>query len=231
MHQALLPLSPTNRKKSSVPPLMYRAFSLSAKVVKGFKTFKNNVLEIEEIIRLFESDATGEILKTQTTYFDAVCYSQSESHLSQDNFRVHFRSKRYFSLGRGKFFSFRLFEKHPLLLRYAEPLVSVHLASLVSDRQMFCEELDLVANKIYGSWRSVEDFCSPPSDWTLEKPYGILMEAPLSYAEAVVEAAERIGVDLFIRNYHKKRDENMPRVFVLDDWFVIADDFRVERIK
>jgi len=194
-------------------------------------SLKNNVLEIEEIIRRFESGAIGEILKTQTTYFDALCFFQSEPLLPQEDFRIHFRGKRNFSLGKGKFFSFQLFEKHPLLLRYAEPLVSVHLASLVSDRQKFREELDLIAKKFYGSWQSVEDFCSPPSDWMLEKPYGILMEAPLSYAEAVVEAAERSGVDLFIRNYHKSRDENMPRVLVLDEWFVIADDFRVERVK
>lgn len=199
--------------------------------MKDYKSFESNVIEIEEIIRFFESGATGEILKTQTTYFDASCCFQSESLTPQDKFRVHLRGKRNFSLGKGKFFSFRLFEKHPLLLRYAEPFVSVHLASFVSDRQKFREELDLVANQFYGSWRSVENFCSPPSDWTLEKPYGILMEAPLSYAEAVVEAAERSNVDLFIRNYHKSRDENMPRVLVFDEWFVIADDFRVQRVK
>lgn len=189
------------------------------------------MLEIEEIIRLFESGATGEILKTQTTFFDALYYFQSELLSPQEKFRVHFRGKRNFSLGKGKFFSFQLFEKHPLLLRYAEPVVSVHIASLVSDRQKFRAELDLVANKFYGRWRSVEDFCSPPSDWTLEKPYGILMGAPLSYAEAVVEAAKGIGVDLYIRNYHKSRDERMPRVLVLDEWFVIADDFKVERVE
>lgn len=199
--------------------------------MKDYKSFENNVLEIKEIIRLFESGATGEILKTQTTYFDALCYFQSESLSPQEKFRVHFRGKRNFSLGRGKFFSFRLFEKHPLLLRYEEPIVLVHLASLVSDRQKFREELNLVANRFYRSWQSVEDFCSPPSDWTLEKPYGILMEAPLSYAQAVVEAAEGIGVDLFIRNYHKARNENMPRVLVLDEWIVVADEFRVERVK
>ena len=193
-------------------------------------SLENNVLEIEEIIGRFEAGATGVILKTQTTYFDALWFFQSEPLSPQDKFRVHFHGKRNFSLGKGKFSSFQLFEKHPLLLRYAEPLVSVHLASLVSDRQKFREELDLVANN-YGNWRSVEDFCSPPSDFTLEKPYGILMEAPLSYAEAVVEAAEKIGVDLFIRNYRKSRDENMPRILVLDEWFVIADDFRVERVK
>lgn len=186
------------------------------------------MLGIEEIIRRFQSGATGEILKTQTTYFDALCSFQSEP---QVKFRVHFRGKRNFLLGRGRFFSFHLFEEHPLLLRYAEPIVSVHLASLVNDRQKFRKELDLIANKFYESWCSAEDFCSPPSDWTLEKPYGILMEAPLSYAKAVVEAAEGIGVDLFIRNYHKLRNENMPHVLVLDEWFVIADDFRVERVK
>ena len=188
------------------------------------------MLEIEEIIRRFESDAIGEILKTQTTYFDALCFFQSEPLLPQEDFRIHFRGKRNFSLGKGKFFSFQLFEKHPLLLRYAEPLVSVHLASLVSDRQKFREELDLIAKKFYGSWQSVEDFCSPPSDWTLEKPYGILISAPLSYAEAVIEAAERIGVKLVFGNRNEPRGQ-MPRVLLLDEWYLIADDFRVERVE
>ena len=189
------------------------------------------MLEIEEITRRFESGATGEILKTQTTYFDVRCSFQSEPILPQENFRIHFRGKQDFSLGKGAFSSLQLFEKHPLLLKYSEPNVLVHLASLVNDRQKFRAELDLVANQFYGKWRLVEDFCSPPSDWTLEKPYGVLMVAPLSYAEAVVEAAERSGVDLFVRNYSKPREENTLRVLVLDEWFVIADDFRVERVK
>ncbi len=191
-------------------------------------SFMSDALKIEDLIVQFNTGASGEILKTQTTYLEVICSFQSEP--SQDKFRIHYRGKREFSLGKGKFTSLELFENHVLLLKYKEPIVSVHLASLVSDRQKFREELDLVANRIYGSWSSVEDFCSPPSDWTLEKPYGILISAPLSYAEAVIEAAERIGVKLVFGHRNEPRGK-MPRVLLLDEWYIIADDFGVERVE
>ena len=179
---------------------------------------------LEELIKRFSLGATGEIIKIQTTFFVAVCSFPAESFTQKENHRVHFRGKRDFLLGKGQFTSLQLFENHPLLLKYNEPLVSVHLTSLVTDRQTFREALDLVANRIYGKWRLVESFCSPPSDWTLEKPYGILMEAPLSYANAVLEAAESCGINLILRNQYELKGKK-PRVLVLDDWYVIADDF------
>ena len=183
-----------------------------------------NIQILEEIIKRFSLGATGEIIKTQTTFFVATCSFHAEPFARKENHRVHFRGKRDFSFRKGHFSSLELFDNHPLLLKYIEPLVSVHLTSLVTDKQTFREALDVVANRIYGKWRSVEPFCSPPSDWTLEKPYGILMEAPLSYAQAVVEAAESCGINLILRNQYEQKGKK-PRVLVIDNWYVIADDF------
>ncbi len=50
------------------------------------------------------------------------------------------------------------------------------------------------------------------------------MEAPLSYAKAVVEAAESCGLNLILRNQYELKGKK-PRVLIIDDWYVIADDF------
>lgn len=183
-----------------------------------------DIQTLEELIKRFSVGASGEIIKTQTTFFVAVCTFPAERLAQKENHRVHFRGKREFLLGKGQFNSLQLFDNHPLLLKYIEPLVSVHLTSLIIDKQAFRDSLDVVANRIYGKWRSVERFCTPPSDWALEKPYGILMEAPLSYAKAVVEAAESCGVNLILRNQYELKGKK-PSVLVIDNWYVIADDF------
>jgi hypothetical protein len=50
------------------------------------------------------------------------------------------------------------------------------------------------------------------------------MEAPLSYAEAVGEAAASCGINLILRNQYELKGKKL-RVLVIDDWYVIADDF------
>jgi hypothetical protein len=184
-----------------------------------------DIQRFEEFAKRCSLGVAGEIIKTQTTFFVAVCSFPAEPFAQKEKYRIHFRGKRDFSIGKGQFTSLQLFDNHPLLLKYIEPLVSVHLTSLVTDRKTFRESLDLVAKHIYGKWSSIERFCLPPSDWTLEKPYGILMEAPLSYANAVVEAAGRCGVNLILRNQYEQNGKK-PRVLILDQWYIIADDFR-----
>ena len=183
------------------------------------------MLEIEEIIRRFESGATGEILKTQTTYFDVVCSFEVETFLSQ-NIRVHFRGKREFSLGKGKFSSLQLFDEHPLLIDYNEPIVRVHLASAVDDKQKFREELEHAANQVFDGWRSFERYLIMPLDKFLEKSYGVLVSAPKSFAEAVVKAGERSDVKLVLHEGYDQKGK--WHVLLLDDWYVVADSFRTE---
>lgn len=180
--------------------------------------------KFEEFVKRFSLGASGEIIKTQTSFFAAVCSFPAEQFGKNIKCRVHFRGKRDFLLGKGSFTNLQLFENHPLLLKYIEPHVSVHLTSLITDRQIFRNALDHVAERVFGKWRSVERFCAPPSDWTLEKPYGILMEAPLSYAKAVVEAVENCGVNLILRDQYEQKGKK-PRVLVIDNWYIIADDF------
>ncbi len=188
----------------------------------------NDVLEIKDLIKHFESGATGEIVKTQTTYLDAVCSFRSES-CSPQKFRVHFRGKREFLLGKGGFTRLRLLDKHPLLLDYTEPHIAVQLISTVNEKQLFREELALAADKIFDGWRSVEDYNFMPLDEFLEGSYGILMVAPKPFAEAVMQAAERSGVKLRVSEEYPSKG-NVPLVLLLDEWCVVADDFKVERV-
>jgi hypothetical protein len=186
------------------------------------------VLKIDDLIERFNFGASGDIIKTQTTYLDAVCSFQDEL-LSPETFRIHFRGKREFSLGKGKFTSLKLLENHPLLLEYIEPIVAVQLVSPVNDKEMFRRELELAANQVFDGWRSVEHYNFMSLDKFLAESYGILMEAPKSYAEAALQAGERSGVKLTLRERYEPKGK-LPHVLLLDEWYIVADDFTVERV-
>lgn len=183
------------------------------------------MLEIKDLINRFESGATGKIAKTQTTYFEIV-YSFEPETFSSQKIRVHFRGKREFSLGKGKFSSLQLFDEHPLLIDYNEPIVRVHLASAVDDKQKFREELEHAANQVFDGWRSFERYLTMPLDKFLEKSYGVLVSAPKSFAEAVIKAGERSDVELVLREGYDQKGKWC--VLLFDDWFVIAESFRTE---
>lgn len=186
---------------------------------------KNNVLEIKDLINRFESGATGEIVKTQTTYFDVVCSFEPKT-FSPQKIRIHFRGKREFSLGKGKFSSFQMFDEHPLLIDYNEPIVRVHLASAVDDKQKFREELEHAANQVFDGWRSFERYLTMPLDKFLEKSYGVLVSAPKSFAEVIVKAGERCNMKFVLHEGYDRKGK--WHILLLDDWYVIADSFRTE---
>jgi len=183
-----------------------------------------DVLKVEDIIGRFESGAIGEIVKTQTTYLDAICSFQFKP--SPQNLRIHFRGKREFLLGKDKFTRLQLFDEHPLLIDYNEPIVRVHLASAVSDKQKFREELEFAAKQVFKDYRSLERYLLMPLDKFLEKSYGILVSAPKTFADAVIEAGERSEVKLVPHEGYDQKGK--WRILFLGNWYVIADDFRVE---
>jgi hypothetical protein len=183
---------------------------------------------IKELIKYFESGATGEIVTTQTTYLDLACSCQPHSELPE-KYRVHYRGKREFSVETGVFSTLQLFENHPLLIQYTEPMVAVQLVSSVPDKQLFRENVEIAIDRVFGRWRSIEEYQFMPLNTFLEESYGIFVEAPKSLAEALWQAGERSGVKLTMLERHKPKDI-FPRVLLLDSWYVIADDFRIEPV-
>lgn len=193
-----------------------------------------NSLKIEDLIEYFNSDARGEIVKTQTTYLEIVCLFAPEFALFR-KYRIHYCGKREFSIAKGEFTTLLLLDNHPLLLEYTEPFVPVQLISAVSDKQLFRKQLESEINQVFGGWRSVEEYNFMPLDKFLEEDYGILMEAPKTFAEAVMKAAQRSGVKLALNERYKlderyKQKGNSPRVLFFDESYIIADDFRVEHL-
>lgn len=185
-------------------------------------------IEIEDLIERFNQGASGEIIKTQTTYLDIKCCFQSEISPAQKKFRIQYIGKREFSLSESKFTQLQLFQEHPLLLNFIEPIVTIHLASFVSDKEKFRKRLEALAHHFFGQWRSFEDYLNMPLDNFLEKSYGILMSAPKNFAEAVVQMAERDSIKLIIHDYDKKTIS--PFLILFDDNYVIADDFKIESL-
>jgi len=97
-----------------------------------------------------------------------------------------------------------------------------------SNKEKFRSELEAIAYQIFNGWRSFEDYLNMPLDKFLEKSYGILMSAPKTFAESVVQMAERDNVKLIIHDYCKQTAN--PFVICFDENYVIADDFRVEAL-
>ncbi len=191
-------------------------------------------LKIEDLIEYSNSGARGEIVKTQTTYLEIVYLFASEFSLLR-KYRVHYRGKREFSIAKGEFTTLLLLDNHPLLLEYTEQFVPVQLISAVSDKQLLRRQLEGEINQVFGGWRSVKEYNFMSLDKFLEEGYGILMEAPKTFAEAVMRAAERSGVKLALNERYKlgeyyKQKGNSPRGLFFDERCVIADDFRVEHL-
>ena len=162
----------------------------------------------------------GTILRKQTTYIDLITESKS--------FRIHFLGKREFKFIDDRFKTISVYSEHPLLLDYVEPMMPVHLASPVDDNAKFRGLLEEAAAKVFGKWRSVDRYLNLPLEEFLKKSYGLLMIAPETFARLAAERAEELGVRLIVHD--GQTDDGSPPALILDENFVIANEFRVERL-
>jgi hypothetical protein len=184
--------------------------------------------ELENAIGRFGDGWAGEVVKTQTTYLDFVCYqAESSEHLAA--YRIRFQNKSEFFLAKGRFTSLILSDRHPLLVEYTEPFMDIYLASLIGERQNFIADLEFASTQIFGGWRSLARYLNPQMslDELLTKGFGLLMSAPLSFAKLVMGVAEMKGVVLNMLEGHKPSKPN-ARVLLLDTWYVVADSFSAE---
>lgn len=62
----------------------------------------------------------------------------------------------------------------------------------------------------------------------LDEGFGILMEAPKSFADHVFSNAKSMGVDLHTRSGHVP--DTKMRLLLMDEYFVIAEGFTIDRI-
>jgi hypothetical protein len=182
-------------------------------------------IEIYNLVERFASGCVGEIVKTQTTFVEIVVEIDSRGGDSRNNIRIHYSGKREFSLNKGKFTSMQIFHDHPILIDHIDQSACVSMASGVANKEKFRKVLETAAKDVFGGWRSFESYLNMPLDIFLEKDYGILMFAPLTYAKAVVEMAEAMGVKLILTEGQEQTGR--PHVIFFDEWYVIADDFRV----
>lgn len=175
-----------------------------------------------QLLRLIETinrDSSGVITRKQTTYVDLVTDSGS--------YRIHYHGKREFQFVDDSFSKVIVFTAHPLLLDYIEPMMPVHLVSHVEDKAKFRELLDEACEEVFSGWRSVDRYLNMPLDEFLEKPYGLLMTAPGSFAKLVAERAESfLDVRLIVHKGYMK--DGHPKALVIDDNFVVADEFTAE---
>ena len=186
-------------------------------------------MEIQDLIKRMEGDGKGEILRTQTTSLDLICVFDIDAMLTRTTFRIHYNRKREFDVHTGEFQSLYLVEEHPLLLEYTETMCGIQLLSSVEDKQFFLDEIDQAAKRIFCGWRAADNYSFMPLGQFIEESFGILMVAPKSYAKAVIEAAKKCKVKL-IMDDGRDPQKPFPQVLLFDNWYVIADGFRIEEI-
>ena len=150
------------------------------------------------------------------------------AHADDDLYRIHFDNKQEFNLDRKVVETVRIAERHPLLLDYSDEIVDVHLDGIVQDQDAFLEALYGASVEVFDGWRSHEHYLNIPLVTFFEKPYGLLMTAPVSFANQVIKLGQIFGVRMFVRNSRKAN--GAFKVLLIDDLFVVAKEFRFESI-
>lgn len=180
-------------------------------------------MELSQLIDKVRLSHGGVVLRKQTTYVDVAANSET--------FRINYRGKREFHLKKtcDRFENISIHSEHPLLMEYREPMVPVHLASQVEDQNSFRELLEAELNEMFGKWRSLERYLNLPLEMFLEKSYGLLMTAPETFAQVAARRAEEIGVRLILHRGYTVSGQ--PFVLIMDNNYVIADEFRVESLQ
>ncbi|MDI1241105.1 MAG: hypothetical protein PSX80_04205 [bacterium] len=181
------------------------------------------VVDLKTFSIRFAESTVRRVTNTQTTYLDLnLGFAQAETEL----YRIHFDNKQEFNLELKVVESICVTEKHWLLLEYGDEIVDVHLDGFVENQVAFEEDLNSASMETFLGWRSPEHYLNMPLRKFLEKPYGLLMTAPESFANRVIKLGPTFGVDLFIRNVRKPK--GAFKVLLMDDLFVVAKEFRIE---
>ncbi|PJJ60439.1 hypothetical protein [Hymenobacter chitinivorans] len=127
---------------------------------------------------------------------------------------------------RGKFFSC---SEHPLLLRYNSGSVSVYINSLPQDPQSLFGEIQARIQALLQSWRDWrEEYSAKQLLRNLAEGTGLLLDAPVPVAKAVIAACTAHGVATWVADPLELETEATPafHLLLVGDGYVIAEDFR-----
>ncbi len=170
----------------------------------------------------------GEILVAQTTFVEIDCYEGEGS----SRLRIHYKGKQEADVKPAHFEGLQILDEHPLLIQYIEPSETIYLSSRVEEKQKFISLLEDAAQRHFHGWRTVYSYVNPGFtrrlDELLNEGFGILMDAPKSFADQVLSIAELVGVELHTRS-GLLPDKKM-QLLLMNEHFVIAEGFTIERI-
>lgn len=171
----------------------------------------------------------GEIHVAQTTFVELVGNRKD----GMSRFRIHYVGKREVNIKPGKFKTLHILEDHPLLLQYVETNETIYLGSKVKEKQKFISLLEDAAVEHFEGWRTLYSYVNPWFANRLEEfldgGFGILIEAPRSFAQKVISIAKSVGVDLHTRPGNVS---NRPlQLLLMDKYFTIAAGFRVDKLE
>jgi|GEM_PF-6377541 len=183
----------------------------------------SEISETDAFRSFFNSEIIGRVMNTQTTYLDLEMKSSTQDKVQ---YRVHFDQKQEFRLERKTFSRISVTSGHPLLIDYDEVTVDVHLSGMVERKSEFADALESTALHTFGNWRSYDRYLNISLDRFLERTYGVLMTAPESFANKVVDLAPFFAVTLFPRNERAPKGEF--KVLLMDELYVVARDFRFQ---
>jgi hypothetical protein len=185
----------------------------------------SGISETDDFHSIFDHEFNGAVINTQTTYLDL---EVSSHKIDKAHYRVHFDQKQEFYLEKGTFTRVSVTDKHPLLIDYDEVRMDVHLKGWVEEKSEFAKALQRAALSTFGKWRTYDRYMIVPLDQFLERAYGVLMTAPKSFAQNVIDLGPAFAVELFLRN--ERTPQGKFKVLLIDDLYVVANDFRFQLI-
>ncbi|MEK7856438.1 MAG: hypothetical protein AAB288_10130, partial [Acidobacteriota bacterium] len=141
----------------------------------------------------------GQILVAQSTFVEIEC----DGGERKSRLKIHYKGKQEANVKPAAFHGMEILDSHPLLFQYNEPSETIYLSSRVQEKRSFISLLEGSALKHFKGWRTLYSYVNPGFTERLEElldeGFGILMDAPKSFADQVLSIAKSVGVDLHTR--------------------------------
>lgn len=172
-----------------------------------------------------DDQTEGKIIERQCTFIRFVTADSCQ-------YKIEYIKKNEFFIREFSFLGVQVVSQHPLLSHYEQPTQDVYISSKVTNAPELAREFSSMVNKEYCGWRKFNECfnsqCSIES--LLEGGFGLLYSGPSILAEKVMSKLEDRGIT-FSTISRQIKPSNIPKVLLLGNNAIVAEDFRGVREK
>ena len=179
-----------------------------------------------------------DITAIQNTTVEVESYQATFLVLKIDHqlFRFDLVDKMEFKLKRETQGQLYIYETHPLLIDYNENMATTYINSKPDSLEDFVADVEHSINEITKGWRSWTSYVTDTNiNFTLNSflsnvrsGSGILMEAPFSITQKVIEVCKRYKVAT--RTFGNELKQDNFKLLLIADNYVIAKEFKLHKI-